>query len=218
MHAGGPSLEIDQASFSQEPGSGVVGTVGVTTVAVGTLEWVQQHCPSNQAAEAPASQQADPRQFDCAPSYSQSRDETSDTLLCTPPVLSTEDLPAPSAQHSRAGSSLDAGADGAADCAASGGQASTSGASGGMTVFVGIDGRLAGSLEVQDRLRPEAAATIAALRSSGVEAVLLSGGGRLNIPWGHVNAIPLSFCLVSTGTSAALYRGTLPDGACQAHY
>ena len=216
MHAGGSSLEIDQASFSQEPGSGVVGTVGVTTVAVGTLEWVQQHCPGDQAAKAPASQKADPRQFECAPSYSQSHDETSDTLLCTPPSLSTEDLPAPSAQHLRASSSLDEQADGVAGRTASGGQASTSGASGGMIVFVGINGRLAGSLEVQDRLRPDAAATITGLRSSGAEAVLLSGGGPLQHALGSCLCLSLSLSTRASRTSAAQYRGHLmPDGACQ---
>ena len=212
VRAGGPSLEIDQASFSQEPGSGVVGTVGVTTVAVGTLEWVQQHCPSDQAGAAPASHEAGPRQFECAPSYSQYRDDTSNTLLCTPPSLRTEDLPAPSAQHARASSSLDEEAGVAADRTASGGLASTSGASGGMTVFVGIDGRLAGTLEVQDRLRPDAAATITGLRSSGVEAVLLSGGGGFNIPWGH--AFP--FRLVQAESAQLITEATLPDWACQA--
>ena len=190
----------------------MVGTVGATTVAVGTLEWVQQHCPSDQAADAPASQRAGPRHFGCAPFHSQSRDETSDTLLCTPPSLRTEDLPAPSAQHARASSSLDVEADGAAGRTASGGQASTSGASGGMTVFVGINGRLAGHLEVQDRLRPDAAATITGLRSSGVEAVLLSGGGGFNIPRGCVHAVPFRVVQVE---SAQLITPFCVSGHCR---
>ncbi|KAL0041395.1 hypothetical protein WJX79_002096 [Trebouxia sp. C0005] len=59
-------------------------------------------------------------------------------------------------------------------------QASTSGRSdlvdsGLMTVYVGVNGSLAGVFEIRDQLRPDAAATIRGLQLQGIDTILLSG-------------------------------------------
>ena len=41
--AGGGREGVQEGSFTQQPGSGVVGTVGGRRVTVGSLEWVQEH-------------------------------------------------------------------------------------------------------------------------------------------------------------------------------
>ena len=59
-------------------------------------------------------------------------------------------------------------------------QASTSGraeadGAGIMTVYVGVNGKLAGVFEMRDQLRPDAAATIQGLQRHGIDTILLSG-------------------------------------------
>ena len=44
-----------------------------------------------------------------------------------------------------------------------------------ILVYVGVDGRAAGTIEIADELRPDAAATVAQLQRMGVRAVMLSG-------------------------------------------
>jgi Cu+-exporting ATPase len=48
-------------------------------------------------------------------------------------------------------------------------------AGGATVVHVAVDGRLAGLLAISDQLRPEAAATVAALKTLGLDLVLLTG-------------------------------------------
>ena len=59
-------------------------------------------------------------------------------------------------------------------------QASTSGRSDGvdtgmMTVYVGVNGSLAGVFEIRDQLRPDAAVTIRGLQQQGIDTIHLTG-------------------------------------------
>lgn len=47
-----------------------------------------------------------------------------------------------------------------------------------VAVYVAIDGAYAGALVLRDRIRPEASATVAALRAAGAELVLLTGDAQ----------------------------------------
>jgi cation transport ATPase len=51
-------------------------------------------------------------------------------------------------------------------------------AAGRATVFVGLDGRIAGAIVMADRLRPDAVGLVPALRSSGIRHVALVTGDR----------------------------------------
>ncbi len=44
-----------------------------------------------------------------------------------------------------------------------------------MTVYVGVNGSLAGVFEIRDELRPDAAATMRGLQQQGIDTILLSG-------------------------------------------
>ncbi|HEY9282304.1 MAG TPA: HAD-IC family P-type ATPase, partial [Pyrinomonadaceae bacterium] len=58
------------------------------------------------------------------------------------------------------------------------GQASALAADGKTAVFVAVDGRLAGLLAVADEIKPESAEAVRALRSQGLEVVMLTGDNR----------------------------------------
>ena len=47
---------------------------------------------------------------------------------------------------------------------------------GATCIYVGVDGRLVGAIELRDALREGAAATVAMLQCMGITPVLLSGG------------------------------------------
>jgi Cu2+-exporting ATPase len=44
-----------------------------------------------------------------------------------------------------------------------------------ILVYVGLDGRVAGTVEIADELRPDAASTVMALAAAGIQSVMLSG-------------------------------------------
>jgi heavy metal translocating P-type ATPase len=50
-----------------------------------------------------------------------------------------------------------------------------------MTVAVGLDGRLAGVIQLEDRLRPDAADMLAQLRRAGLRRVVLASGDRSEV-------------------------------------
>ncbi|KAL0050296.1 hypothetical protein WJX82_008307 [Trebouxia sp. C0006] len=86
-----------------------------------------------------------------------------------------------SSSSSRSGVQIDSSrADGGEERELGSEQASTSGRSdvvdtGLMTVYVGVNGSLAGVFEIRDQLRPDAAATIRGLQLQGIDTILLSG-------------------------------------------
>jgi cation transport ATPase len=50
-----------------------------------------------------------------------------------------------------------------------------------LTVFVAVDHRPAGALLLEDRIRPDARATIRALRSGGIRRIVLATGDRAEV-------------------------------------
>lgn len=99
-------------------------------------------------------------------------------------------------------------------------QASTSGRSEGggggvMTVYVAVDGKLAGVFEMRDQLRPDAAATIRGLQQEGIDTILLSGTG-LPALLRHA-ALPVLCCAVLKLAAGTAYGSAayLPVSAYQ---
>lgn len=179
-----------------EPGCGVRGIVDGRDVAVGALEWVLQHCSSESSAtDVPAGVR--PHQALHAEGiYPSSKPES---VPCSTAAWDRSDAWAASTA-SGSGSksypiaeSASQGARGDGDGAAEG-PAWAAGRSGGgsggeweerargadlagcTTVFVGERRRgVLGALGFRDALRPDAAATVAALRAQGLRVALLSG-------------------------------------------
>ena len=52
---------------------------------------------------------------------------------------------------------------------------------GALTVFVAVDHRPAGALLLEDRIRPDARATIRALRRGGIQRIVLATGDRAEV-------------------------------------
>lgn len=63
-----------------------------------------------------------------------------------------------------------------------GGPAAGAAAAGATLVWVAIDGRLAGSLELADAVRPDAAAAVAALQRAGMRVLVVSGAPPIRSP------------------------------------
>jgi len=52
---------------------------------------------------------------------------------------------------------------------------------GALTVFVGVDGKPAGALVLDDPIRPDAARTLRAMRKSGIERIVMVTGDRIEV-------------------------------------
>eukprot|EP00887_Chlorella_sp_A99_P000769 scaffold5.g769.t1 len=147
---GAPAPEAEEGSFVQEPGSGVTARVGGRLVSVGTMEWVTR---SGRPEEQ--QQQAESRQASGAAAG-----------------------PGPGSLAAAAGGSgADSGAPAPSPAAAAAGEAAEEARvrPGHILVHVGLDGQLVGSIEMADELRPEAAATVAALQRMGLRPLMLTG-------------------------------------------
>ncbi|KAL4434160.1 hypothetical protein ABPG75_000601 [Micractinium tetrahymenae] len=146
----------EEGSFVQEPGSGVTASVGGRRVSVGTLEWVTRPAHEQAAGAAAAA--------DAAPGVLCSLDEQ-------------EAFEAAAASGSNNGSSNGSSGNRSEPSRAAAVAAAAVAASrpGHILVHVGIDGELAGTIEIADELRPDAANTVAQLQRMGIQAVMLSG-------------------------------------------
>ncbi|KAL4430152.1 hypothetical protein ABPG77_004934 [Micractinium sp. CCAP 211/92] len=145
----------EEGSFVQEPGSGVTALVAGRRVSVGTLEWVTRPAEEQAAGAAAAA--------DAAPGVLHSLDE--------------QDAARAAAAGSGSSNNGGGGSSMAAPSQASVAAATAAAISrpGHILVYVGIDGQLAGTIEIADELRPDAAKTIAQLQRMGIQPVMLSG-------------------------------------------
>lgn len=143
----------EEGSFVQEPGSGVTASVAGRRVSVGTLEWVTRPAEEQAAGAAAAA--------DAAPGVLHSLDEQ-------------EALQAAAASGGSSNGGSRAEPRRAAAAAATAAAASRPGH---ILVYVGIDGQLAGAIEIADELRPDAAVTIAQLQVGWVQRVWGGVGG-----------------------------------------
>lgn len=170
-------MEVQDGTFRQEPGSGVSGIVQGCSVAVGNLEWVHLHSQSQSASQQPSAEQPSSSHPTTTPSRhaaspSNSSISHSDVAPLSKRCSSSVDEASPS------NSSTDVDNDSMQERQNSNGGASSSQASGNsglITVYVGVDGKLAGSFKISDQLRSDAAATIRGLQQQGLDAILLSG-------------------------------------------
>ncbi|GGH21181.1 hypothetical protein GCM10007036_25270 [Alsobacter metallidurans] len=71
----------------------------------------------------------------------------------------------------------------------------------GMTAYVGLGDRMAGAITLQDVVRPEAAAALAALRAEGVRRIVLVTGDAEAVARAAVRGLPID--LVLAGASPA---------------
>ena len=177
--AGHAGLDVQDGTFRQEPGSGVCGRVQGSTIAVGNLDWVRSHSQTDGTAAGnhdSSNSSSGTKHETSADSSSQrshhSRSDSSSSSSSSSSVIGVSDV---SSGHAVGGGTKQDGAH-----ASDGEQASSSGRSGGggagvMTVYVGVDGKLAGVFEMRDQLRPDAAATIRGLQQQGIDTILLSG-------------------------------------------
>ena len=186
--AGEAQLDVQDGSFRQEPGSGVCGQVQGASIAVGNLDWVRSHSqpsassPTSSSVTAPSSHLNSSLSSSHARHVSDSNGEPAHKRQSHSPG-SNDDSSASSASSSssRIGAEADSShANGGEQRGAGNEQASTSGRSdlvdtGLMTVYVGVNGSLAGVFEIRDQLRPDAAATIRGLQLQGIDTILLSG-------------------------------------------
>ena len=179
---------MQDGSFRQEPGSGVCGQVQGASIAVGNLDWVRSHSPPSISSPASSSGTAPSSHLDSSlsshhakhanasdgsphhnrQSHSPSNSDSSSTSSAS--SSSSRNATQADSRHADEGEQRGAGDD----------QASTSGRSdlvdsGLMTVYVGVNGSLAGVFEIRDQLRPDAAATIRGLQLQGIDTILLSG-------------------------------------------
>ena len=158
------------------------GQVQGCTVAVGNLDWVRSHSQTDTttadsprssssgigtsvAKDTPASSTQDRRHHASSDSASSSSRSSSSTSSGS----DVSSVRTPGRRDQQNGASPSDGE-----------QASTSGrteadGAGVMTVYVGVNGRLAGVFEMRDQLRPDAAATIQGLQRHGIDTILLSG-------------------------------------------
>lgn len=191
-------LEVQDGSFRQEPGSGVSGIVQGSAVAVGNLEWVRSHSQphsESQHASTSGNQTSSDQNFSCRigsrhdAHNGASTDSFRGSSHQTPQHNSLDSSSSTgSSTSSSTSSSMDSGVDQRREMRerqSSNGGASSSQAgsnSGLITVYVGVDGKLAGCFEISDQLRSDAAATITGLQEQGIEAILLSGVHCLLLP------------------------------------
>ena len=182
--AGRAGLDVQDGTFRQEPGSGVCGQVQGCAVAVGNLDWVRSH------SQTDATTAGSPRSSSSGSGIgTRIEEDTPANGIQDRRHHSSSDS---SSSSSSSSSSMSSGSDVSADQSTSrrdpqngaspsnGEQTSTSGrteADGGgvMTVYVGVNGKLAGVFEMRDQLRPDAAATIQGLQRHGIDTILLSG-------------------------------------------
>ena len=123
-----------EGSFVQEPGSGVTATVAGRRVAVGTLEWVtRQPQQEQQAAAAAAAASGAGAEGGALSGSARSGGGAPSPLQQQPAAVEAEIASAAAATASRPGHIL---------------------------VYVGLDGRVAGTIEIADELRPHAASTV----------------------------------------------------------
>ena len=164
----------EDGSFVQEPGSGVTATVAGRRVSVGTLEWVTRPWQAQQAQQA--QQQGE------QPGEEQPVGEQPGAAL-----ISLDE------QERRLAAAAAGGAS-SAPCStaelAAAEQAVAASRPGHILVYVGIDGRAAGTIEIADELRPDAAATVQQLqvRRRAAAAATLCGAielGALRCTVGH---------------------------------
>jgi len=183
--AGEAQLDVQDGSFRHEPGSGVCGQVQGASIAVGNLDWVRSHSQPSTSSPASSSVTAPSSRLNSSLSSSHAKHESGsdDHNRQSHSPNSGDDSSASSASSSssRSGAQADSShADGDEQRGAGNEQASTSGRSdlvdtGLMTVYVGVNGSLAGVFEIRDQLRPDAAATIRGLQQQGIDTILLSG-------------------------------------------
>lgn len=168
--AGGTQLDVQEGTFRQEPGSGVCGQVQGASVAVGNLEWVRSHSqPTTTTSASTSTTPSDP-----STNSSHARHNNGVAVVADSSSYNTSGNSQGegyAVDHSRRGGIAHRGGDE---------QVSTSGRSDGvdtgmMTVYVGVNGSLAGVFEIRDQLRPDAAATIRGLQQQGIDTILLSG-------------------------------------------
>ena len=178
MHTGKAQLDVQDGTFRQEPGSGVWGQVQGATVAVGNLDWVRSHMQQNPSAETSTTNShiSESRTISCSEQHGDADAAVPDHSLDN--LLSRSNGNSSGASSSSSGSnSVDSGGHSSGSFRGGDGPASTSGKSGSglMTVYVGVNGSLAGVFEIRDQLRPDAAATIRGLQQQGIDTILLSG-------------------------------------------
>jgi len=157
----GSSFSAEEGSFHQEPGSGAVATVAGHRVSVGTLDWVMQ-----QGAGLPPGGQQHLAMI-------QARLQA---------ITTGSSGKSSSSSSSSSSSQPDVQLSAAAGLASTGTVAGgTSGSTtrepltGHTQVFVGIDGRVMGLLDVADIIRPDARRTVRELQQQGIQTVMLSG-------------------------------------------
>lgn len=186
LHAGNLQLDVQDGTFRQEPGSGVSGQVQGTTVAVGNLDWVRSHSQTDTstAGSRPHGNSNGSSQRHASAEVKQ-REESS---------ASSDDISSSSSSRSTSSHSNGSSSNGSelhllddsitqsstSSRAAEEAETSTSGrteaeGAGIMTVYIAVNGKLAGVFEIQDQLRPDAAATIRGLQQQGIDTILLSG-------------------------------------------
>ena len=181
--AGRAGLDVQDGSFRQEPGSGVCGQVEGCTVAVGNLDWVRSHSQTDTTtAGSPRSSSSDiGTSIGCKPSAGGTQDRRHHARSDS---SSSSSSSSSSTSRSDVGSVHTTNRRDQQNGASASEQASTSGRSeadgaGVMTVYVGVNGKLAGVFEMRDQLRADAAATIHGLQRHGIDTILLSGRALL---------------------------------------
>ncbi len=210
--AGEAQLDVQDGSFRQEPGSGVCGQVQGASIAVGNLDWVRSHSqpstssPTSSSVTAPSSHLNSSLSSSHTKHASGSADSSHHNRQSHSPSSSSDDSSASSASSSssRSGTQADSSlANGGEQRGVGSEQASTSGRSdvvdtGLMTVYVGVNGSLAGVFEIRDQLRPDAAATIRGLQLQGIDTILLSGmaapNGTIMCKCCRSNDLSVLFC------------------------
>ncbi|KAJ9508304.1 hypothetical protein QJQ45_011811 [Haematococcus lacustris] len=179
------NLELQPGSFLQEPGSGVRAVVGGRLVCVGSLDWLQRQgaAVATPPTQGPTQTHPPPHHLTPHPaSAPPAAQAPGDPLSPAPTPIPASPSPAQRQgdKSNAVGSSVqqqgpDAPA-GAAGQEVSAGQAQGRGASTSHTrVYVSVDGRLAGCIDVQDAVRGDAPSTVAALQAQGVRCLMLSG-------------------------------------------
>ena len=186
-------MDVQDGSFRQEPGSGVCGQVQGASIAVGNLDWVRSHSQPSTSSPTSSSVTAPGSHLNSSLSSSHARHASGSAGSSlhnrqshSPSSSDDSSASSASSSSSRSGTQVDSSfADGGEERGVGSEQVSTSGRSdvvdtGLMTVYVGVNGSLAGVFEIRDQLRPDAAATIRGLQQQGIDTILLSGMIALN--------------------------------------
>ncbi len=209
--AGEAQLDVQDGSFRQEPGSGVCGQVQGASIAVGNLDWVRSHSQPSTSSPTSSSVTVPSSHINSSLSSSHTKhasgsDGASDYNRQSHSPSSSDGSSANNASSSSSRNGAQAASSHANDGQQRGAgteQASTSGRSdlvdtGLMTVYVGVNGSLAGVFEIRDQLRPDAAATIRGLQQQGIDTILLSGmiapNGTIMCKCCRSNDLSVLFC------------------------